>query len=158
MQNRRQDAAWRLDRPQESDWAAAARLERAANLSPWGEAAYRRAAAADGLALVARTADGEVCGFIIGHVAGDTLEVDNLAVAAGWRRRGIGTALMAALAAQARARGARRVTLEVRASNVAAQRFYERCGLQVVGRRGAYYREPVEDGLVMSGPLDGGQT
>lgn len=157
MQDRRQNAAWRLDRPQESDWAAAARLERAANLSPWGEVAYRRAAA-HGLALVARTADGEVCGFIIGHIAGDTLEVDNLAVAAEWRRRGVGTALMAALGAQARARGARRVTLEVRASNIAAQRFYERCGLRVVGQRGAYYREPVEDALVMSGPLDGGRT
>lgn len=156
MQTQR-EKAWRIDSPQEGDWTAIAQLEREAGLSIWGEQTYRREAAR-ALLLVARATDGALCGFIIGYVVGATLEIGNFAVAERWRRRGIGKALFAALGARARAQGARAVTLEVRASNLAAQRFYARCGLRVVGRRRAYYRDPVEDALVMSGQLDEEKT
>ena len=41
------------------------------------------------------------------------------------------------------------VFLEVRLSNVAARQLYESRGFAPIGRRRAYYREPLEDALVL---------
>ena len=51
--------------------------------------------------------------------------------------------------AEAAAEGATRATLEVRRSNEPARRLYERFGFAFAGVRTAYYREPVEDALVL---------
>ena len=48
---------------------------------------------------------------------------------------------------------ARVAVLEVRAGNAAARALYERLGFVVVGERRKYYREPVEDALIMTRPL-----
>ena len=49
--------------------------------------------------------------------------------------------------------GVRRATLEVRRSNVAAQRLYAAAGFQVTGVRRDYYTQPAEDALVLSTAL-----
>jgi ribosomal-protein-alanine N-acetyltransferase len=45
--------------------------------------------------------------------------------------------------------GARRATLEVRRSNEAAQKLYEKFGFTVAGVRRQYYTNPQEDALVL---------
>ena len=50
---------------------------------------------------------------------------------------------------EGRGMGARRATLEVRASNEGARRLYERMGFYVAGIRRDYYTNPVEDALVL---------
>ena len=50
---------------------------------------------------------------------------------------------------EARRLGAKRATLEVRASNVGARRLYERLGFHVSGSRRNYYSSPVEDALIL---------
>jgi aminoglycoside 6'-N-acetyltransferase len=54
-----------------------------------------------------------------------------LAVAPGWRGRGVGTALMLAAEAWAREQGAERMVLDLAANNTGAQRLYERLGYEV---------------------------
>lgn len=61
--------------------------------------------------------------------------LDGLFVAAGARGRGIGTALVGAVVAEARARGAAEVRLEVVAGNVRAQALYARLGFETRGAR-----------------------
>jgi [ribosomal protein S18]-alanine N-acetyltransferase len=61
----------------------------------------------------------------------------------------IGTRLMLVLLRRAIERGAEAVTLEVRASNDAAQALYRRFGFAPAGVRQGYYRDPVEDALVL---------
>ena len=51
--------------------------------------------------------------------------------------------------AEGRRLGARRATLEVRASNVGARRLYERLGFYMAGTRRNYYTSPVEDALIL---------
>jgi ribosomal-protein-alanine N-acetyltransferase len=51
--------------------------------------------------------------------------------------------------ADARALGARRATLEVRASNDPARRLYGRLGFYVAGTRRNYYTNPAEDALIL---------
>jgi ribosomal protein S18 acetylase RimI-like enzyme len=45
--------------------------------------------------------------------------------------------------------------LRVRASNVAARRFYARVGFQRRGRFGGYYRDPDEPAVIMAMDMDG---
>ena len=66
------------------------------------------------------------------HPAADALRVDGIAVSATARGLGVGTQLMAALAAHARAAGLRAVELEVVDTNPDARRLYERLGFVVL--------------------------
>ncbi|MDQ3523203.1 MAG: ribosomal protein S18-alanine N-acetyltransferase, partial [Gemmatimonadota bacterium] len=79
----------------------------------------------------------------------DEAELGNVAVAPEARACGVADTLVRAVLERIRQRGARACFLEVRESNLAAQRLYRRRGFEVVGRRRAYYSRPVEDALVM---------
>jgi len=79
---------------------------------------------------------------------GDQAHVTNIVVAPEWRRSGIGTQLMASLAWTAIERGCIAWTLEVRASNVAAQELYRMFGFVPAGLRKRYY-ENADDAIVM---------
>lgn len=97
--------------------------------------------------LVARVG-AKVVGYAgVMFVDGDA-HVTNIAVDPAWHRHGIGTRLLVVLASQARVRGARNLTLEVRVSNVAAQEMYRRFGFAPAGMRRRYY-ENTEDAIVM---------
>lgn len=97
-----------------------------------------------------------VLGFIVARRIGSDLEILNFAVRPVDRRRGNGAALLAAALDWAKSFGAERAMLEVRASNLAALRFYERCNFQVTGRRPRYYTAPIEDALLLTAPLSQG--
>jgi [ribosomal protein S18]-alanine N-acetyltransferase len=75
--------------------------------------------------------------------------VATVAVHPSMRRRRIGTLLVARALEEAAALGATAATLEVRETNVGAQRLYERFGFAAVGIRPGYYGEPGEDALIM---------
>ena len=97
--------------------------------------------------------DGEVAGFLIARRLSSELEILNFAVESEWRRCGIGANLLDAALEWAQSFQATQAILEVRASNLAALRFYERHKFEVVGRRPRYYTAPVEDALLLTAPL-----
>jgi [ribosomal protein S18]-alanine N-acetyltransferase len=99
--------------------------------------------------FVVRTEECRVAGFCAFWLVFDEIHINNLAVRPAFRGRGIGTDLMTHVLAQAQQLGARRATLEVRASNAAARRMYERLGFYVAGTRRSYYSHPVEDALIL---------
>ncbi|HLJ78526.1 MAG TPA: ribosomal protein S18-alanine N-acetyltransferase [Acidobacteriaceae bacterium] len=80
-------------------------------------------------------------------------ELDSMAVDPALRHRGIGSALLSAVVAWAEEHGSRHLVLEVRASNLAAVRLYERHGFRHEGRRPYYYADPAEDALLLGKPL-----
>ncbi len=90
-----------------------------------------------------------VIGYAVVWFAGPEAELGDLAVHPDARGRGVGGALVESVIREALARGAREVFLEVRASNAAARRLYERAGFAVAGCRPGYYSDPVEDALIM---------
>ena len=79
---------------------------------------------------------------------GDQAHVTNLVVAPDSRRLGVASRLMATLASTAIERGCAAWTLEVRASNTAAQELYRQFGFVPAGMRKRYY-ENTEDAIVM---------
>jgi [ribosomal protein S18]-alanine N-acetyltransferase len=105
------------------------------------------ASASGGIALVAEL-DGSFAGILIGRLAADELEIQNLAVGKAWRRRSAATQLVTELVARACSAGAKQVYLEVRASNEAAIALYTRMGFRECGRRRGYYRDPQEDAIL----------
>jgi [ribosomal protein S18]-alanine N-acetyltransferase len=87
-----------------------------------------------------------VAGFLVWREAGPgEAEILNLAVAPGYRRRGIATMLLNAVILQ----GPGVFYLEVRESNRAALEFYAKLGFESVGKRPKYYYDPPEAAVVM---------
>jgi [ribosomal protein S18]-alanine N-acetyltransferase len=80
-------------------------------------------------------------------------ELEGVFVDRGYRRQGVGSALVAACIAWAANAGATTVRLEVRASNAPALALYHRYGFSTTGVRRAYYSVPVEDALLLEAPV-----
>ena len=91
----------------------------------------------DSILLVAD--DGAILGYALARVVDEDAQLLDLAAARDGR--GIGRALWAALAARARERGAKTLTLEVSSANSRALLFYKRAGARVVGRRAKFYND-----------------
>ena len=83
--------------------------------------------------------DEAAAGFVLSRGAADEEELLLIAVAPAHRGRGIGAALLERFFAEAKARGAERLFLEMRDGNP-AETLYRRHGFVRVGRRRAYYR------------------
>ncbi len=76
-------------------------------------------------------------------------EIQRIAVLPEYRRLGIGRKLMAAMVNYAMAERAYAIRLEVRESNLAAQRLYESFGFTAEAVRKGYYHNPSEDAIIM---------
>ena len=87
------------------------------------------------------------CGYW--SVAGEG-DITNVAVAPEYRRAGIGSMLIKKLIECAVSEGLSQLTLEVRHSNTAAQRLYEKYGFETVGERTDYYQNPRENAWIMT--------
>ena len=109
----------------------------------------------DTVVLVAATPAGVVIGAALGLLQLDDGHVLDLAVEPTARRSGTGRALLSALAAELRTRGARALTLEVRAGNLGALELYRGAGFAVEGRRPRYYPDG-EDALLLWQHAPGG--
>jgi len=73
-----------------------------------------------------------------------------IGVREGYRRLGVGEALLIATIDLSGTLNANVVTLEVRASNTAAQALYSKYGFKFMGRRVKYYSSNGEDAIIMS--------
>ena len=98
---------------------------------------------------VLRDAGDRAIAFCIAWVIFDELHINTLAVSPEHRRQGVATFLLKAVMAEAAQEGARRATLEVRESNVAARQLYARLGFTVSAKRPGYYTNPPEDALIL---------
>ena len=88
-------------------------------------------------------------GYLFAVIIPDEAHVGNLAVAPGDRRHGVAQELLDQLFRDAAEASVKRVTLEVRASNHGARKFYYRNHFIDIAIRKNYYRSPVEDAIVM---------
>lgn len=135
------------------DIPAVHEIERLSFRTPWPAYAFEQELVGNRLAryLVARDAE-RVVGFAGIWLMVDEAHITTFGVHPQERRRGVGRRLLLSLLELSHEIGASRMTLEVRASNVAAQGLYRAFGFGVVGRRPRYYTDDGEDALVMSTP------
>jgi len=138
-----------IELARENDIAEIMALERAAFSPAWTEGAVlRELDSGDAFFAVAREG-GQILGFVVLRYMADEAELFQIAVRADARRRGIGDKLLQAAENDARERAAARIFLEVRKSNDAAIKLYEKRGFFRAGLRKSYYDAPTEDALVM---------
>ena len=116
---------------------------------PWSENLFRAALENPGAAVLLAEEDGAVLGYAVLSAVLDEGNLDNIAVAPEYRRRGVADALLGALTGFGRGRLSV-LMLEVRASNAPAIALYEKHGFRPVGRRRNYYSDPREDAVLMT--------
>ena len=92
-------------------------------------------------------------GFINARIINDEVYINNIAVKKEFRRKGIGKSLLSALEKKAIKVNASFITLEVRESNFPAVSLYASLGYEISGKRKKFYREPVENAVLMTKKL-----
>jgi ribosomal-protein-alanine N-acetyltransferase len=141
-----------LDRMTLDDLPQVEAIERESFTTPWPKGAYRSELGNHLAHYIVARCDDRVVGFAGLWMMVDEAHVTTFAVRRGWRRHGIGERLLIALLDIAQARQAKEATLEVRPSNFAARRLYEKYGFVLVGVRPRYYTDNNEDALIMTTP------
>ena len=139
------------------DWVLA--LDGATEWAPhWAEGIYREYLPMETTGALLRFAvvaelDGQRAGMALGRLLLDGVEnlceMEWITVERAWRRRGVGRVLLDGVEAWCREHGGLQLKLEVRAGNRTAQMLYQQAGWMETGRRKEYYRDPVEDAVVM---------
>jgi len=105
-----------------------------------------------GFQFVIRDPDGEagkVLAFVCGRIVTGEAEILKLNVAEAARFKGLGYRLLDHALRHCKAHGAENCFLELRVSNLAARKLYEKRGFYKIGFRRDYYREPAEDAILM---------
>lgn len=125
-------------------------------LNTWTESDfYRELMRDEAILIVSKTQDGRFSGFIHGRLSTNPstepqAEIYNIATAPNCRRMGAATWLVMSFLEECRAKEIERVLLEVRKSNDAAIRFYQKMGFGALGVRKRFYSSPPEDAIAMS--------
>ncbi len=118
--------------------------------APWSEESFAKEIRENRLALYIVAEIGErMVGYAGLWCIADEGHITNVAVHPGFRRRGIGEALVTVLLDHTEKNGVLNHTLEVRASNDAAISLYSKFGFQPAGLRKKYYEDNGEDAIIM---------
>lgn len=127
-----------------------AELEKVCFTLPWSEKSFRDEMA-NRLAVYFTAKDNGKCVGYAGfwNVSGEG-DVTNVAVLPEYRRRGVGSSLVAEMIKTAEKLKLEMLTLEVRKSNTAAQKLYEKFGFEILGERKRYYSDNGEDAYIMT--------
>ncbi|WP_083941369.1 GNAT family N-acetyltransferase [Salinicola socius] len=140
------------------DLPALMAFERRANDDAWSEALLSAALIDDGYEVWGLWSGGGAelrAAAVLAYLPFDA-ELQSICVLPEERRHGLARELLGWIMRRAGERGAERLLLELRASNVAARRLYEGAGFGIDGQRRGYYRQDDgsnEDALLMSRAL-----
>ena len=132
------DAGFGYRRMSEGDLDAVMAIENSIYTHPWTRGNFVDSLAAGYHCWVAQ-GEGGLLGYCVVSVAADEAHLLNLSVATGWQRQGIGRAMLQFAVNLAKERAARRIFLEVRASNAVAHTVYLKAGFREIGMRRDYY-------------------
>jgi ribosomal-protein-alanine N-acetyltransferase len=136
---------------QVADAPRVAEIEQESSSRPWSAQAIASEIASNRLAVaLAAELRGVVCAYLIGWRLEDEAHIGAFAVARAFRQQGLGSFLLERFIAGMKLSGVRKIHLEVRSSNLAAQRLYFKHGFERVGLRKNYYTKEKEDALLLS--------
>jgi ribosomal-protein-alanine N-acetyltransferase len=125
-------------------------IERTSFRFPWSTGFFLQELQVACARSILAESDGRIVGYILYWLLPGAVDIHNIAVHVDFRRRGLGRVLLERVVAEARRQSMLRVTLEVRKSNLAAQKLYESIGFLTTGIRKAYYSDDGEDAFAMT--------
>jgi [ribosomal protein S18]-alanine N-acetyltransferase len=129
-------------------------IERASFRFPWSAGFFRQELQVACARSILAEADRKIVGYVLFWLLPGAIDIHNIAVHADYRRRGIARVLLGRVISEARRQTVARVMLEVRKSNLPAQKLYETMGFAIRGIRKGYYSDNGEDALAMTLELD----
>jgi [ribosomal protein S18]-alanine N-acetyltransferase len=142
-----------IDSMKESDLPAILAIEQVSFPTPWTPGMFQRELeSAHARCLCARLNLHDkniVAAYIVFWLIAGEAQLHNLAVDQEYKRRGLALRLMETMKETAAKNEVTAQTLEVRPSNIAAIKLYEKCGFVVKGIRPRYYTDTHEDALIM---------
>lgn len=124
-------------------------IETVAFASPWSRQFFLEELQAVHARSILCQMEGKPIGYVIYWELPGELDIHNVAVHPRYRRQGVARAMLGDIIESAAKRGFRRLTLEVRRSNDAAQALYRSLGFEVCGLRKGYYSDNGEDAWLM---------
>lgn len=118
--------------------------------NPWSkETFYQELMFNDYALYVLMIYDNQIIGYSGMWIITDEAHITNIAVLPQYRGKKLGSALLEKTIEIAKSYQVTLMTLEVRVSNVVAQKLYEKFGFQIGGLRKQYYTDNLEDAYVM---------
>ncbi len=124
-------------------------LERQIFSDPWPRRTFEEMLEDDAWGGLVAEVDGRVIGYACYVIIATEAHLANMAVQKEYRRKSVAHELLEHILRVARTNKCEMLLLEVRPSNDAARRFYEKAGFVELYRRPGYYTQPVEDAVVM---------
>lgn len=135
-----------------ADLGEVQKIEETSFTAPWSRSSFEFEVDNDETILKVAVFNEHIIGYVCLRTILDITHVLNLVVTPELRRKGTGGLLLrCAVEKLKRVKpDVRSLTLEVRESNRAAIRLYEKSGFLVTGRRTGYYQRPSEDAVIMA--------
>lgn len=135
-----------------NDVDAVYKIERESFSTPWSKQSLQEEIENSKLSYYYVCEDilsGEIVGYFGLWIIYDEAYINNIAVASGYRGRGIGTFLIEKIIKLCEERELTGVTLEARKSNDTAINLYKKSGFEVKGLRKNFYEREKEDAIIM---------
>ncbi len=124
-------------------------LEKQLFSSPWSRDMFLQEIDT-GFAFVLSAKETEkILGYICGLLLFDEFNITNVGVAIEQQKQGFGEAMLKFIMARLLNQQCFKFFLEVRESNLAAIRLYDKFGFKILGKRKKYYNHPAEDALML---------
>jgi len=135
----------------ESDLPQVLEIEHVSFTTPWDISSFKYELGHKNTILKVAVFNEQVVGYVCIRTILDVTHILNLAVLPKFRRLGIGSMLLRNALEELKESKSdiRLITLEVRESNIAAIKLYEKFGFKVRGKRIGYYQKPHEDAVIM---------
>ena|SRR5690625_2885896 len=134
----------------EGDLKEVMEIEKVSFSSPWSRNVFAQEVKENRYAHYFVLEDGnKVVGYAGMWIVIDDAQVTNIAIHPNYRGKKLGEKLFGYLLQYALHQGVVRLSLEVRVSNLVAQRMYRKFGLVPAGIRKNYYTDNQEDALIM---------
>ncbi|MGH8016569.1 MAG: ribosomal protein S18-alanine N-acetyltransferase [Candidatus Zixiibacteriota bacterium] len=116
---------------------------------PWPRSAFEDIVKSPDHGGLVAVMDDKIIGYGCYLIIVNEAHLTNLAVKPDFRRKSVAGRLLSYIMEIANRKGCEYILLEVRPRNESAVAFYEKAGFKLLYRRPRYYRNPVEDALVM---------
>lgn len=116
---------------------------------PWQGDAFTSSLEHNNCWILAEQQNGKIVGYLIGQKVIDEFSVYNLAVCKDSQGKGLGNWFTKFIMEEMRDAGCLKFFLEVRRGNQAAMNLYTKLGFSSIFIRESYYRNPVEDAVIM---------
>jgi [ribosomal protein S18]-alanine N-acetyltransferase len=138
-----------IRRMMEKDLMEVVNIENRAFSDPWSYESFKSDLNNEMALPIVAIYNDQVVGYSSIYVAADEMQLGNFAVSPDHRKMGIGKLMMDEMLKLAAQCKSGKIFLEVRESNTPAISIYSSYGFRAVGKRNVYYRNPVENAIIM---------